>query len=263
MMGSLWQFGAENALYGATVTASSSSDAGFEATNLLNPFPWSKWFEDASTGFVNFDCGAAVAVDYAAIEVPNWPTYTGTIVVKGSNDPTFVSGTVTLATFSYVAPAAPYFKPAPRSLWKSFTPGSYRYFRVETNAVNAYLAVLSIGNAYVPVIGEFVGLSVPKYAEDKDIINTISESGYYLGRTVIDRGVSFDVNLEYLTPAWVEDIGMRLIHILQEKPIFVCWPKYDAGQGGRCFHCWTNGEIGKPTNQTVQFMNVGFKLRGV
>jgi len=261
-MGSQWQFGAENVIEDSSILSSSSSVSGYEASNLLNPFPWSRWYESGATGYVIFDCGSAKDVDYVAIEVPNWPTYTGTIVVKGSNDPTFATST-TLATFSYTAPAAPYFEPAPRSLWKSFTSGSYRYFKVQTNATGAYLAVLSVGNAYIPDIGEFVGLMPPKYSENKDIINTISESGFYLGRSVLDRGVAFEVNLEFLDPDWVDTIGMRLIHILQQKPIFVCWPKYAAGSGGRCFHAWTDGSISKPANATVEFMKMGFKLRGV
>ncbi len=263
-MGSQWQFGAENFIGDATIYAKSTTDVvGYEATNLLNPFAWSRWLAPNATDYVIFDLGSAKEFDYCAIEVPNWPAYAGTIVVDASNDPTFATSTA-MATFSYTAPASPYFEPAPRALWKSLAAAlTLRYVRVRTDAAGAYFACLAVGNTYVPDIGEFVGLTPPKYSEDKDLINTVSEAGYFLGRTVIDRGVAFKIDLEFLSPSWVDTIGMRIIHILQTKPMFVAWPKYAAGTGGRCNHCWTDGALSPPVNQSTQFMKMAFKLRGV
>lgn len=262
--------GIENHLLTATVLSFTSQAVAAPAANLLNAFSWSKWQGTTAGGdTVTFDLGSAKSADYFAVADVNWPTFTGSINIDSSSD------NATWTNLGAISPqvsfnVAPYFEPFPRAVGITLASVvSARYWRVRTvtagsGADIASIGVVAIGQWVIPVIGEHVGVSPPRNNRNVDTYNALSDTGNFLGRSVVDKGTRLMMNLEYLDPSWVNTVGMRLIRVLEIRPIFIAYPPILNSDGAvQVNYMHTEGDIDPPVNTKPTVMKMSFKLRGI
>lgn len=85
------------------------------------------------------------------------------------------------------------------------------------------LAVASIGLS-IPLPSEIpLDFTPPKLARNKKITNSKTETGNFIGRSVINSGVEFDVSQNYVTKAWMDSNYEALINNLEVAPFFFSW----------------------------------------
>jgi hypothetical protein len=267
-MGSQYAIGIENYFLNATILSYSSQAAASPAANLLNAFTWSKW-QGMTTGGddIVFDLGTAKPVDYFAVAEVNWPGYDGTITIQSSPDA--VSWTTQGTIYAQSAPAAPFYEPVPRCMANAFpSVVTERYWRVVTSATSGSLpmiGVVAIGQWVVPDIGEFVGLAPPRNNRNVDTYNALSDTGNFLGRSVVDKGTRLHMTLDFLDPSWVNTYGNRLIRVLEIRPVFIAYPIINSAVAGgeQVGYLHSDGDIDPPTNSKTTKMKMSFKLRGI
>lgn len=263
-----YAIGMENYFLGATVLSFSTQAPTAPAANLLNAFTWSKW-QGLTTGGDNvvFDLGSAKDVDYFAVAEVNWPRYDGTITIQSSPDA--VSWTTQNTIYAQAAPTAPFYVPTPRCMATAFPAViTARYWRIVTSATSDALpsiGVISIGKWVIPEIGEFVGLAPPENNRNVDIYNALSDTGNFLGRSIVDKGTRLHMTLDLIDPSWVNTYGNRLIRILEVRPVFVAYPPVSSAVAGgtQVGYLHSDGDIDSPTNSRTTKMKMSFKLRGI
>jgi hypothetical protein len=82
---------------------------------------------------------------------------------------------------------------------------SYRYYRLEfTASVAVRIAVMCLGQRTEFELGFYKGIQPPKLNEDIVVTNNKSESGIYLGRSIVRTGIKpTSINLDNISHAWL------------------------------------------------------------
>ena len=248
---------------GTTPTVS-SEDASFPALNLADWHSWSRW-KAASAGTshaVQWDAGTATACDCAAIY--NHSLVAGqTCVVQWSTSG--AGSWTTVATFTGVAPSTALWPPASQALMASFVSVSARYWRLLFSSGSAFtpsLGVAAIGPRLLTERSAHVGMKTPRQARVMEILNNVSDAGNFLGRSIIDRGVSGSIELEYLSASWVESTWMPFSAHASRYPFFLSWPPVVDGDVQPCVFAWTPGAVDAPEHSHVNFQKASLAWQG-
>lgn len=247
-----------------TIPTVSSSASGFPADNLADWHSWSRWkaASAATSHTVQWDAGAATACDCAAIHAHNLVAGQ-TCAVEWSS--TGVGAWTAVATFTGVAPSTALWPPASQSLMASFVSVSARYWRLNFASAVAFtpsLGVAIIGPRLLTERSAHVGMKTPRQARQVEILNNISDAGNFLGRSLIDRGVSGSIELEYLSSAWVESTWMPFSVHASRYPFFLSWPPVENGSVLPCVFAWAPGAVDAPEHSHVNFQKASLSWQG-
>jgi hypothetical protein len=75
-----------------------------------------------------------------------------------------------------------------------------------------------------------VGFVPPRHNRKTDVINQRTESGQFVGRTVINRGSECDLIQNQVTPQWLRQYGEWFIRHAEKAPFFFSWSHYKYPQ---------------------------------
>ena len=211
--------GYQNHVTSATLSAAGVT-SGYSVNSLKNwqPFEFVS-FDAGWSRQITIDCGAAVSVDYFALGGHElFTSNTDNILLAASNDPAFATY-ITLATLTNTS--AGVYDGSYRYNTSTSIPSqsvddnynvclkldsvSYRYYRLEfTPSTVVRIAVLALGLRTEFELGFYKGIAPPKLNEDIVVTNNKSESGIYLGRSIVRTGVKpTSINLDNISHAWL------------------------------------------------------------
>lgn len=197
-------------LYNNLVNASSVTDA----EKTLTPNTWERWTSASGSMDARFQTGSSVDIDSVAIAAHNLGS-TGSKVVVAT------SGTVN-GTFTDRASITP----------TDNSPIYLRFDKVEdvqdvkitiTGGTDREVGIVYAGESlqmYRPIFG---GVDPLDLNVDADYRNNISESGQFLGRTVIRRGSNGSFRWKNLDDEWVREKFKPFMESAITQPFFINW----------------------------------------
>jgi hypothetical protein len=227
--------GYHNRVHSATLTASNVT-SGYSVNSLKNWQPFSFVSFDAGWSYIDIDCGAAASIDYFAIGAHElFTTNTYDIYLVASNDPSFATYVI-LATIDNTGSGVydgSYAYNTSTSIPSQavednhvvclkLDPVSYRYYRLEFIASDyVRIAVLALGLRTEFELGFYKGIQPPKLNEDIVVTNNKSESGVYLGRSIVRTGVKpTTINLDKMSHSWLENTWLPFKKHAEVYPFF-------------------------------------------
>lgn len=240
----------ENLLRNGSVVAS-SEDSDFPVEQCFDGFT-NTFFKPAASGTVNIDLtlSSPDSVDYFAYYNTNAGDYSGTIKLQYHNGSTYVD-----CFSAYTIPSGkPYIK--------TFTEQTSNLWRVVLTATDiSSWADISFGKALKMPYGVYIGYTPPQQDRDKTILNSISQNGSFVGRTVLRKGISTDLSFKGMTLDFVRNYWEGFVNHAELYPFYLLWDKvnYPADNA----FVWTDGNIPKPVISNYRHMTVNLSCNGV
>lgn len=238
------RIGIQNIVQGKTPTASSAA-TGYPAIAATYPTTYEFWKPSALPATWAIDNGTAVACDYfglvgdfngAAIEVQS-STDNSTWVTQASGSPTD-----RVAMFLFASVTA-------------------RYWRVRATTAIPSIAVVYIGASLAMQRRIYQGHTPLTLSRITETTQNTSETGQYLGRSIIRKGLQTSCEYQHLTADWYRANFDPFVEAAREVPFFYAWrPVQYPNELG---FVWTTGDI-RPTNTGPRnFMSVSFRVTGI
>jgi hypothetical protein len=198
-----------------------SEASGYEAANALTWISSQKWkAANSATQYFQLDLGSAVGVDCFGLYKHNLGDVAGSLLVQYSTSS--LGGTFT-TLFSIVPGAAN-------------SGGNRTLFRVNSNQVTAqYWQFVFSGHNGPPAVGvALLGAStqlpapdhpfmVPRLNRDTEILNNQSESGEFLGRSVLRHGMKSGFKLGKVQETWARQYWEPIANAMEINPFFWAW----------------------------------------
>ena len=232
--------------YENLLTAASTADAA----KALQPNTYERWTSASGTMEATFQPSAAVGVDFVAIGAHNLGSAGAS--VKIATAPT-VAGTFT--DREYLTPS---------------DDGAIMFLIDLTEVADIKVTVTGGADREIGVIyaGQALQMQRPFYgghtpsdmAARTEYNTNYSESGQFLGRSIIRQGSTPSYQFQHLAPDWVRERFMPFVRSARTRPFFLRWrpDEYAATVFG-----YTTDDI-KPQNMGGghALMSVGFSMRG-
>ena len=203
------RIGYQNLLESGTVVAS-SENAGYPVENA---YDWRTfdYFRPAAGGTISIDLTLSVAAsaDYFAFYGQDLSSLSGTIKLQYWNGSSYVD------CFSAVSPI----DNAP--VMKFFTPQSSDKWRVVIVCASVFnIACIAFGTAMVMQQRAYLNWTPPALGRDTQLINSVSDGGAFLGRSIISKGIRTTLELQFTQEAWVRTNWLAFVRHAEQKPFF-------------------------------------------
>ncbi len=249
--------GWDNQLTAANVVAD-SEDINYPATNLANPatIPLQSWKAAALTSpqYITITPAGTSPIDYMGIAGHNLGTIGAVLTVQYE-----------LASNIGVWVDAATFTPAGDSpIIVRFEPQFITRIRLKLVLSTVFLpsiAAIYVGKLIVMQRRIYVGHTPITMARQSTYYSPLSESGKFLGRLLIRRGLSSNANFQNLTPGWYRTYLEPAIAANMDRPFFFAWRPgtYPLEVG----FVWLTSDP-KPTNQLSNgMMQVSLDFSGI
>jgi hypothetical protein len=244
------RIGYENLLENGTVVAS-SENASFP---VANAYDWrtSDFFKPAASGTINITLTLSVAdtADYFAFYAHDLYSHGGTIKLQYHNGSTYVD------CFAAVTPT----DNTPQMV--TFTSQSATLWRVVITCTTVFsIGVISFGAQLALERGMYLGWTPPQFGRATQLIDSSSDGGEFLGRSIIATGIRSQLQLNHASDAWMRTYGLPLIRRIEQKPFFFL-PNVTT-YPAECVFAYTDGDISPPTQSAYGFMSVSIPIRGM
>jgi hypothetical protein len=243
--------GYQNLLELGTVVAS-SENADYPVENC---FDWltTDYFKPAATGTINIDLTltSGMPADYFAFYAHTLHTTGCSIKLQYHNGSGYVDATDTITPTTSV-PMLYTFDEVTATLWRVV---------VTTASTVPALGVVCFGKALTLPRGVYIGYSEPLFGRANKFINSVSEGGSFLGRSVIASAVRSTLSLQYASDSWMRDYWLDFVEHAEGKPFFYLWNPRDYPT--ECAFCWAEGDIPAPTHTHYGYMGTSFTVRGL
>ena len=177
--------------------------SGFSVNSLKNWQAWDYCQFDAGSNSITIDCISAQDIDYFAIAGHElFSTGATTITLKASADNFATSTTLATINISGTTFTGSYKLNTSTSISSQTITSNnvtvikldsvnYRYFRLEFNNTSVCkVGIISIGQRMEFELGFYQNSQPPVLNEDVVVTNNKSESGIYLGRSVVRTGIA-------------------------------------------------------------------------
>jgi hypothetical protein len=240
----------DNLLEKGTVVAS-SENAAYPVANLFDWLPCD-FFRPAAGGTINIELTLPVAAsaDYFAFYNHDLPSVAGTILLQ------YWTGSAWANCFSAVTPS----DNAPRVV--SFTSRTSTRWRIVITGTGVFnIACVSFGVQLPLEYGMYLGWTPPKFGRATRLINSVSDGGVFLGRSIISQGVRSSVNVNYASDAWMRTNWLKFVTHAEKKPFFFV-PNIVA-QPTECVFAFVDGDIPAPAHNAYGFMGVSVPISGM
>lgn len=231
--------GYKNRFTATTSTLSATGvTSGYSVNSLTNWASFDYCSFDSGSNTITIDCGAAVDVDYFAMASHNLFSMGATsFVLKASTVSNFATS-VTLVTMTKSGDnwSGSYKLDTTTALASQTIDGdsvvcfkldsvNYRYYRLEFNNTSAArIGVLSLGQRTEFELGFYAGSQPPVLNEDVIVTNNKSESGTFLGRSIVRTGAKTQtINLDRLTHSWIYNTWLPFKQSAELNPFFYSW----------------------------------------
>lgn len=244
------RLGYVNLLEAGTVVAS-SENASYPVENA---YDWltSDWFRPAAGGTVTIDLTlpAPASADYFAFYGQDLWSLSGTIKLQRWNGAAYVDCFAAIAPVSN-APVMTFFTSASSDKW-----------RVVIACASVFnIAAISFGPALELQHGMYLNWTPPLFGRETDLVNTISDGGAFLGRSVISRGIRTSLELQYAEEAWMRSTWLPFVKHAEQKPFFfahnvVRYPEEVA-------FCWVEDRLTPAGNTHYGYMGASIPIKGL
>ncbi|MBL4709764.1 MAG: hypothetical protein JKY48_15125 [Flavobacteriales bacterium] len=239
-----------NNLFETGTVSVDSEDASYLKENAYDwlAYPGDVWKPATSgTHYITVDMASAVSADYFGIHSHDIDS----IKLQYSND-NFAEDINDVG--SAITPTAN------EIIYSEFASISSRYWRFEVIKVSAAssLGVIALGEKLTIPESVQVGFSPANLARNNMYLNSVSDTGAFLGRRLIRNGSEMDLSFELLTPAFVRNFWDVFIQHAEIKPFFFAWDY--ANYPSEAFYCWTKKKIPKPVYNLPNFMQAKLKV---
>lgn len=233
---------------GAVITAS-SEDAMWPASALGNGLTYERWKPTSVPAWVQFDAGQPVECDYFGLAAHNLGTVGAVFAVQYSDDGSSWS------TVEAVQPADD------KPVMLLFEPITARYWRITLTEAVGFIGVAYIGRVLEMQRGMYGGHSPGTLSRRTEILPNRSESGQFLGRSIIRQGLATSFDWSNLTARWYRDWFDPFVEAARRYPFFIAWNPLRFPD--EVLYGWCNEDI-QPTNQGRRdFMSVGFSVEAI
>lgn len=238
----------DNVFARGTLTAS-SSPAGGEAENAVDGLTWDYWQPSgAGPHTLTVDLGAAESVDYLALHAQNLATSLGSITLERSAD-----------GMAWTTVSGPHSPTDTAPLLFLFEAVSYRYYRVTMTGSVSQLGVLQAGARLTLPEGIFVGESPASLNPRNEIMNSTSEGGQFLGRSLIRTGVTNSIKQDRVSQEFARNDWQAFADHAQLMPFFYAWRVDDYPL--EVMYAWSRGDS-QVQQQGNGFMTVEIAIEG-
>lgn len=246
--------GYSNILESAISISASSEAAGYEKENCFDWLTYDFW---KPTGFVSenitIDMANPVSADYWAICAHDAYTNGAQYFLRASTD-NFSSSNIGIDSIT----------PSSNGIiFRTFSSVSYRYWRIVIFGGSAATSIgmFSLGDRLDLPDGMQVGFIPPTLSYDDEVLNSTSQGGAFLGRSVIRQGARGRMQFDLMTPAWVRSDWQPFLEHARVKPFFLSWDP--TNYPAEAAYCWSDGRIDAPYYSRPNYMTAAFDFRGI
>ncbi len=243
----------ENHLRGATIV-SESTLTNFGASNMVDGKTSTQaGFAGGATRSVPFDLGTAKPVDTICVGRHNGIDSTSAFVRLYGSDDNISYSSVSLAVSINTRTKFNYL---------SFTPASYRYYRVDVtslgNNIDLYIADVSIGEKLDLERPQKHGFIPPEFADGDQIISNVTRGQNLAGITVKPGLKKVKFNLFYYS----ESFFTRWLDFTESVKRYPCYIEWDDIE--TLFYGWPTKRIPQPAyaKNIVGYFNVTLDMSG-
>lgn len=149
-----------------------------------------------------------------------------------------------------------------RPLFEMFEPITGDKFAIFFSNVppnyQAHCSVMSMGQ-WLGIPMQDQGWTPPRLARDSKLISSVSESGQFLGRSLVRQASTFDITATFLQIDWAYTAWMDFICHAEKYPFFFHW---DIGIAQDTVFCWVDEPIDPPTFAGAFNVDARLKVRG-
>jgi len=197
----------------STLTASSEAE-GNPVSLCANYFTYDAWkATGGGTQFIEVDAPIIQRVNYLGLAAHNLFNCGAIYKFQWFDGAAWVD----LTSEKLAASNAPIFIEFDNILAKRF-----RLLILDSN-VAPYVGVFYIGRVLKFERGVYVGHAPATYNRMDNILNSISEGGEFLGRSLISEGGKTDISLDWLSPSYVRGAWNDFALHARTKPFFFAW----------------------------------------
>lgn len=221
------RLGYENLLENGTVTVS-SENTDFPIENAYDWLPYDV-FKPAAIGTINID------LTLTASDGANYFAFYGlenvdTIKLQ------YWDGSAYQDAFTAIAPpnTGPYIK-----FFDTQTTDQWRVVIVCTTICS--VAQIAFGSYLALPFGQYLNYTEPKLGRSNTILTNTSDTGQFLGRSVIANASRSTVKLNYATDAFTRASWLPFVEHAETKPFFYAWDV--ANYPTEAAYCWADGDI--------------------
>ncbi len=262
--GSFWRAGAtyigyENILQRAdAVVVPTTEVADFEVANLISWNGAQVW-KAAAGGTQRITISFPVNVD-----VNSWGVYRhnfgalGAGVTVEAEYSTDGSSWTTLG--SQVAPAVGDFSTLFQIHGSTVMADFFRLSIVGATG-NPIIANLFFGESLLVFGSPETGWVPPSVAFEDKFINNVSETGNFVGRSLIRKAMQTQFSISVVEANWVFANWEPLLQAVQAHPFYFSWDS--ANFPTDVAYCWTEGRIGKPAFSAPNHMTISLNFRAI
>ncbi|WP_442577867.1 hypothetical protein ACSBOB_20180 [Mesorhizobium sp. ASY16-5R] len=243
------RLGYENLLENGTVVAS-SADTDFPVENV---YDWitSDYFKPATSGTINIDStlSGAQSADYFAFYGHDLYAHGGTIKLQYHNGSGYVD------CFSAITPT----DNTPRLV--TFSSQTATLWRIVITCTSVFsIAVVSFGRVLPLEYGMYLGWTPPRFGRKTKLVNSQSDGGAFLGRSIFSEGVKTKIEIQYASDSWMRANWPGFVAHAEQKPFFFL-PDVNLPLEG--VFCWTEDDIPSPSHTHYGHMGVSIPIRGL
>lgn len=236
-------------IQGAGIMSASTSATGFGVDALENPLTYDKWKPTALPAWAALDIGGiSSGVDYVGIAAHTLEGFT--VKIQSSTD--------NVSWTDRSAAVVPTDNSAMLFLFNSVVA---RYWRV-------YITGTGIPSIGVVYFGEslemertiYAGVTPITLSRNTVISNNKSDSGNFLGRSLVRRGYTGSAAFKNLTSDFYRTYFDPFVRSARQYPFFFAWrPSVFTADVA---YCWTEQDIAPSNNGTRSLMDVSFDMAG-
>ena len=242
------RIGIDNIVRTGTVTASSET-AGFPAIAAANPLTYNYWKPASLPAWWKVDAGTPKPVGYVGIASHDLGGVSGTVVVEYSDDD---STWIEVDSHSPVDDSPIMFL---------FEPITARYWRIVVSGTAPFVGVVYMGMPLEMERPCFAGISPINFSRMTTIRPNVSESGQWLGRSIIREGSRMSVQYRNLNYDWYKDNFDPFVEQARKYPFFFAWRP--EGYPETIGYVWTQSDITPTTSGIRNLLDVGFDMMGL
>ena len=221
----------------ATTLSAAGVSTDFSVQSLKNWQPWDYCQFDAGSNSITIDCISAQDIDYFAIGGHElFTTGATTITLKASSNNFSTSTTLATISISGTTFTGSYALDTSTSIPSQTVTDNnvtiikldsvnYRYFKLEfNNTSECKIGILAIGQRMEFELGFYRDAMPPSLNEDIVVTNNKSESGIYLGRSVVRTGAKQQtINLDKISHSWIYNTWLPFKQSAELNPFFYSW----------------------------------------
>lgn len=241
----------ENHLVNATSIVASSEADGFPVANIADYIP-TDYFRSAASGTINIDVQMPSPVTADSFGFYNQDIFAGAGTIRLQ----YWTGSAYADCFAAVTPADN------TPVLKTFTARTTDKWRIViTSGAVVNLGIAFFGRKLDLPYGNYLNWTPPLWARNTSVLNSISDAGVFLGRSITALGIKTTLVLQYASDDYIYTSWLPFMKHAEQKPFFF-QPHVEAYPGEVAF-CWTENGVGNPSHTQYGYGGASTSIMGL